>query len=333
METFLLSELDAVALASHASWNELRSHVSSNERVPLPASNNPATRHVRIAAGLLIFSRALTRYVFKPAHIMQGDELDVVLDDIGSHNPLQEMYVRATLLNILPERQKKNQKVAVDSVIEQVSLVLSHLVPTSRRSDFKSALERTINQICDGWSSVQRLEERIKPSFSFDIPEDWQPLPLSSSQALPSSTKPGARSTTSSQPSSAQQQKKGDEQCHQSSSATLRPVPVTNEEFREVVWPAFLAAGADQPQEEVVEEKEDTVDFSWVLVNQGYVLTKMQAKSADQERLTEQANYRKTRKEARHNGNDSRQAGRNRRNSGLGPAGSLRGSLGAVDGR
>jgi hypothetical protein len=105
------------------------------------------------------------------------------------------MYARATLLNVLPERQKRNQKAAVESVVDQVSLVLSHLVPPSRRDEFKSALERTTNQICQGWSTVQRLEERIKPSFSFDIPEDWQPLLLPSLQVQTSSSrKPGARS-------------------------------------------------------------------------------------------------------------------------------------------
>jgi hypothetical protein len=304
METFLCSNLDNACFADHSRWKELRVQVSSKQRVPLPASNSLAAKQMRVVAGLIIFGEALAEHIFRPAHITHGGELDEVLGHLGTQNPLQEMYVRSSLLKVLPDRQEKNRAAAVKSVATHVSGVLSILVPSSRQGEFESGLKQVSGQICRGWSKVQQLEERVRPSFSFDFYEDWQPLPPPSAQTpTKSSSSPSAQSST---------QQKGKRQNQQQS--TTLPGLLTAEEFKEVAWPAFLAINPEQPREEGEEEEEGAIS-SWELIHQGYVLTKVQAKEAGQERDAEEEISRRARKTTRQNGSNPRRPQGKRRDS------------------
>ena len=257
---------------------------------------------MRVVAGLIIFGEALAEHIFRPTHITRGGELDEVLGHLGTQNPLQEMYARSALLKALPGRQEKNQAAAVKSVVTHVSSVLSILVPSSRQGEFESGLKQVSGQICRGWSKVQQLEERVRPSFSFDFPEDWQPLPPPSAQTpTKSSSSPSAQSST---------QQKGRRQNQQQS--TTPPGLLTAEEFKEVTWPAFLAINPEQPREE-----EGGAISSWELIHQGYILTKAQAKEAEQERDAEEEVSRRFRKTTRQNGSDPRRPQGRRRDSGI----------------
>ncbi|RSL39892.1 hypothetical protein CEP54_016236 [Fusarium duplospermum] len=305
METFLCSNLDNACFADHSHWKELRVQVSSKQRVPLPASNSPAAKQMRIVAGLIIFGEALAEYIFRPTHITHDGELDEVLGHLGTQNPLQEMYTRSALLKMLPDRQEKNQEAAVKSVVTHVSGVLSILVPSSRRGEFESGLKHVSGQICRGWSKVQQLEERVRPSFSLDFSEDWQPLrPPNAQTSTKSSSSSSAQSST---------QQKGRRQNQQQS--TTPPGLLVTEEFKEVAWPAFLAINPEQLREE---EEDDDANSSWALIHHGYVLTKAQAKEAEQERDAEEEVSRRVRKTTRQNGSDARRPQGRRRDSGIG---------------
>ncbi|KAH8662659.1 hypothetical protein BGZ61DRAFT_485146 [Ilyonectria robusta] len=305
MEVFLRGDLDDACLADSATWIELRMRVSSQQRIPLPASNSPGAKRMRIVAGLVIFGEALADYIFRPTHTAQDSELDDVLGRLGTQNYLQEMYVRAALLRVLPDRQRKNQEAAVKSVVTHVSDVLGVLMPSSRRGEFESRLKLVSDEICHGWSQVQQLEERVRPSFSFDFAEEWQPLPSSGPQT---STKPNPSPSTQ---STTQQQKNGRQTQQQ---PKPRPEVLTKEEFKEVAWPAFLATNPEQAQ-----DGDGANSSSWVSIHRGYVLTKAQAKGAEQERTAEEEASRRVRKTIRQNdGNDPRQTQRKRRDSGIG---------------
>lgn len=308
MEDFLRNDLDRPCLDDYIGWDNLRTQVSVNEYIPLPASNSVAAKGMRVVAGLVLLGRALVEYIFRPVHIMQHNEFDIVLRDLGSQNPLQEMYARASLLKILPDRQKKNQEASIELVVKQVSHTLNHLIPLSRQDEFKLALRGVTGQICRSWSGVQKLEERINPSFSFDLPEDWQQLPPEIPRA----------SLSHSMQSPKQEKKAGrlvQQQSPRSSPSTLLPGSVLNTEFKEVIWPAFLVADPEHSRQET--EEDGGIDLSWALIFQGYVLTNTQAKTAEQERATEQEASRRARKIARQNSSDHRQAIRKRRDSAI----------------
>jgi hypothetical protein len=308
MDDFLCSDLDRACLDNYTSWNNLRAQVSANEGVPLPASNTLAAKSMRIAAGLAILSRALAESIFRPTHVTQDHELDIVLDRLSCQDPPQEVYTRATLLKVLPDRQRRNQEASVESVVEQVSRILNHMVPSSRKDEFRLSLQRVTEKICHGWCMVQKLQERVKPNFSFDLPDDWQQLPPASSRAS---------SSTSAQPTTQRVKRgqQGQQKPPTSSSSAPAPNPIANEDYREAVWPAFLAANLEQSQQEM--DEEDSTELPLAVILQGYVLTNAQAKGAEQERNTEQEASRRARKIARQNGSNTHQPTRKRRNSAI----------------
>lgn len=207
----------------------------------------------------------------------------------------------------------------VKSVVTDVSDALGDLVPPSQRGEFDSRLKQVSDEICHGWWQVQQLQERVRPSFSFDFSEHWQPLPSSFAQ-LGSKPRTPSSSSSSSQPPT--QQKKVGRQSQQQ--PTPNPQPLTNEAFKEVAWPAFLVTTPEQ-----VEDADDA--NAWVVVHQGYILTKTQAKGAEEERDAEEQASRKARKIIRQNGGDSGSAQRRRRDSGI--FFSSQGSSGVADTR
>lgn len=285
--------------------------------LPLLASNSPAAKRMRVLAGLVILGESLAQYIFRPTYITQNDELDDVLDHLGAQDPLQEIYVRATLLKVLPNRQRKNQEAAAQSVVTHVSAVLRTLIPSSRREEFASRLRLVLKEMCDGWSQVQKVTEKVKPSFSFEYPEDWQPFPLARppQSSLTTSSSP----SSSSAQSSTQSKKKGSHQAQQkSTNADHRTL--MNKEFRGVAWPAFLST-SDQAQgqdDDNDDGNSDDASPSWILLHHGYIITEAQVREADQERATEESASRRARMSMRQDGgSDPRQPQRKRRDSGI----------------
>lgn len=235
IEAILCSDLDGACLADHPSWRNVRVEVSSEQQIPLPASNSPAAKQMRVVAGLVIFGKALCKYIFRSTYLIR------------------------------------------------VSDVLSILVLPSKRRDFELGLKRVSDDICHGWSQVQRLEAKVSPSFSFEFPDDWQPFPPPGSQP---SAKPGSSPSTQ----LPTQAKKSEPQSQQQ--LTTRPESLTDEEFKEIIWPAFLVVNPEQAQ--------DTGDINpGLLIHHGYILTKEQAKEAEQERNAEEEASRRARKNAR----------------------------------
>lgn len=317
MEAFMYNDLDDACLMNTSAWKNTRMRVSSQQQIPLPASNSTFAKQMRVAAGLVTFGKALAKHIFRSTYITLGGELDDVLSDLDTQNSLHEMYLRAVLLKALPETQRKNQGIAVKSVVTEVSDALSVLVPPSQQGEFDSRLKQVSGEICHGWLQVQQLQERVRPSFSVDFPEEWQALPPPFAQLASTPS-----SSTSSSTQSPTQQKKGGRQSQQQ--PTPNPQPLTNEAFKEVVWPAFLVPTPEQAQ--------DADDANaWLLVHQGYVLTKTQAKGAEQERDAEEQASRRARKTTRQNGSDSGSAQRKRRDSGI--FFSSQGSSGVADTR
>lgn len=66
-----------------------------------------------------------------------------------------------------------------------------------------------------------------------------------------------------------------------------------------------------------MEEEDEGAISSWELIHQGYVLTKAQAKEAEQERDAEEEASRRFRKTTRQNGSDPRRPPGRRRDSAI----------------
>lgn len=256
MEETFRQDLEEDLLADSRTWEAIRNHPSIQRAIPLPSSNSPAAKKMRIAAGLVIYGKALAEHVLRPTYILRDREIDKTLNILGSKDPLHEAYVRAVLLKILPDKQKQHKEACVKKAVMDILDSMGSLLPARQREIFESDLWNVSNKLCDTWRLAQRLEEKVEPSFSFTFPEDWKPLPPSSVQTV---AKPPPNTAMSHKDKERQRSQGATDQTLQMGEGTAR-----------IVWPTFLYSSSQQ-------------DGEALLLYPGYVLTQPQMREADEE--------------------------------------------------
>ncbi|CVK92443.1 uncharacterized protein FMAN_07339 [Fusarium mangiferae] len=272
--------LDDTCLTDMGMWGRVRNHASIQRTIPLPASNSPAAKQMRVAAGLRIYSMALVDNVFRSTYLTQTNDLDDVLRDLETEDPLHEAFARAVLLKIQPARQARTREVRVKMVVDQVSDAIADLVPISRREGFEAHLRQVSTAACNAWSVVQQLLEPVRPVLFSHMSDDWVAFPPSTAQR---NSKAG--------PSSDAREPlvtKAEKSDRQGQSPRTESQSVETDDIIQVVWPAFSIPSSQQ---------EDDVGYQVPeMVHRGYVITRSQIKEAENE-----MSRRSARKNARQN--------------------------------
>ncbi|KAL4730793.1 hypothetical protein ACLX1H_002833 [Fusarium chlamydosporum] len=280
MEWSIGADLDDACLADMAIWGRVRSHTLIQRTIPLPASNSPVAKQMRIAAGLRVYSMALADHVFRSTYLTLNNDLDDVLRDLEADDPLHEVYARAILLKIQPAKQPRTREDRAKMVVGQVSDVIAGLVPSSRRETFETRLHQLSMEACDAWSIAQHLVEPIRPVFSSHVFEDWVAFPSSAAQH---NNKAGPTSDTR-QPLEMRTEMSD----RQSQSPTSESRLIETDDIIQVVWPAFSVPSSQQ--------EDDVGNQVPEVVHRGYVITRSQIKDAEIE-----MSRRTARKNARQN--------------------------------
>jgi predicted nucleic acid-binding Zn-ribbon protein len=189
VETQFRQDLDQAVLTDESCWANLRQseylkHGSGGATIPLPQSNSPAAKQMRVAAVLAVLSRALHRYIFRPVYLTEngaGDEgivnvLRAIACDAGA---AREEHARATLLAMLPDKQRAAAAKRVSSVCREVSWSVQHLLSALQYEAFCSGLETACKLACVQWMRIQLARMKIEPYFGPPFDDyDWQVLPL-----------------------------------------------------------------------------------------------------------------------------------------------------------
>ncbi|RBR08882.1 uncharacterized protein FIESC28_10062 [Fusarium coffeatum] len=280
VESFIGVALDDTCLTDTTIWGRVRNHASIQRTIPLPASNSPAAKQMRVAAGLRIYSIALADNVFRSTYLTQNNDLDDVLRDLETEDPLHEAFARAVLLKIQPTRQARTREVRVKMVVDQVSDALADLVPISQRQAFEARLRQVSAEACNAWSVVQQLLEPVRPVFSSHMFEDWVAFPSLTAQRngkTESSCGAGKPLVTRTEKSDREGQ-----------SPTAESQSMETDDIIQVVWPAFSVPSSQQ--------EDDVGNQVPEMVHRGYVITRSQIKDAEEE-----MSRRNARKNARQN--------------------------------
>lgn len=292
MEQYLDQELEESLLNNHLAWEDIRNHASIQHITPLCASNSRAARRMRVAAGLAAYGKALDRYVFKPVYMTSSsDEIDHVLNALWKDDPAHEFFVRSVLLKVLPQAQNKKKQARVREVAEHVHKALDLFISATQKEHFKAGLEVLCEQVCEAWTQIQLLQERVRPSFSFSYHGVWRPLPESPLSSLHSTTMPSAPQTHNN----------NNNNNHNNNNDTKPEIDhqPRRQDFGKVVWPSFLY---HHPQDEDEDEE---------LLLPGYLLTEGQTADAENE---EESPRRLARRSTR---NKEQAGGKKRRDSGI----------------
>ncbi|KAK0718592.1 hypothetical protein B0T26DRAFT_647847 [Lasiosphaeria miniovina] len=185
VENTFRPDIDESILADQSCWTNLRNSQylkhATQLQVPLPPSNSPAAKGMRISAVLAVLSRALHKHVFRPVYILEDDDEGLVkfLRTLEDEDPSREAHMRATLLSMMPERQLDQGARRVKTVVREVSWLVQHLLSALQFEAFCSGLESACRVACEQWRRIQIANIKIEPYFGPPYDDfDWQVLEL-----------------------------------------------------------------------------------------------------------------------------------------------------------
>ncbi|KAF1739621.1 hypothetical protein CRV24_001557 [Beauveria bassiana] len=155
------------------------------------------------------------------------------------------------------ESQNRGAALAVNEVMTAIG----------RWAQDERALRSGLENICDKalkcWALARQVEDRIWPEFEYELPEDWQPLPLLCWPAAPTVNTPNRKKMP-----------KTDNNNSQNGAPNHEPRQLLKSEVK-VVWPTIFAA---EPQ---VPGSSDATTLE--RLHCGYVLTQAQSQDAEEE--------------------------------------------------
>ncbi|KAL2018360.1 hypothetical protein VTK56DRAFT_895 [Thermocarpiscus australiensis] len=178
-------DIDEQILADPSCWTNLRNSPylkgATQLQIPLPQSNTPAAKGMRISAVLAVLSRAMHKHLFRPVYLLDDDDENLVkfLRALEDEDPTREAHMRATLLSMMPERQMLQGARRVKMVVREVSWLVQHLLSALQFEAFCSGLEAACKLACEQWKRIQLAHMKIEPYFGPPYDDfDWQVLDL-----------------------------------------------------------------------------------------------------------------------------------------------------------
>ncbi|KAI0127205.1 hypothetical protein BJ170DRAFT_595083 [Xylariales sp. AK1849] len=250
--------------SSSAHWAKIRNHNRVNRIIPLPLSNSPEAKQMRIAAILAILAWSFARYIFQPSYLLQCNELSDLLSGLADDEPARETYLRSVLLPVLPSKQKANGKKRIEQVVLDVFACVKPVLAEGKQAALRVSLENMCKQVCGQWMRLQLLEEKIEPSFDAYDDEDWKLLQLPFfDDATPGDATNGGPEEAGDDPEDAA----ANPECsgNNSSDSAMTDDSISDiEDIAAIVWPSFLSFRGGESE----------------LLTEGFVLDKSQVKVA-----------------------------------------------------
>lgn len=227
-------DIDEHLLADAEHWKGIGAYPSIQRVAPLLHYNSDMAKAMRVAASLSVLARATARYITRPRYLVQDDGIDYALRALTEQNVDHEMYVRATLLMVLPEQQKECGRKGIQMAVKEVENAVGGWVPEKDRHGFSSELTSVLERIADNWSHIQGLAENVRPHWDTTYGEDWRPLP-----ALPSTDPADATGTQAPQRGT---KGRGKQAASKPEAAGQKQPPLGPVEIP--IWPSFAYRGA-----------------------------------------------------------------------------------------
>lgn len=146
--------------------------------IPLPLSNTPVAKQMRVAAVLSAIAHELCTHIFQPTYLLRDSAgLNRALGRLAQYDPDMESHLRSVLLAASGYALEEDGGVdvaCIKAVYESVYGLLSKLVPEAKRNGFKADLRNFCNKAAKEWSFMQKLDDRIVWSLGFTLESKWQ---------------------------------------------------------------------------------------------------------------------------------------------------------------
>lgn len=169
------------AIKAIDTWTMLRAPLDFQHRIPLPASNSVAAKSMRTTVILAILARLIDKHIFHPTFLLETDSglREILVRQAVLHRS-RESFTRSLLLNMFPEEQQSRSERMVSVVLQEMAPYVRNLLPLDEINMFQEKLRPLICAGRDVWMSIQRLRERLEPSFELIQFEDfdWKKIAL-----------------------------------------------------------------------------------------------------------------------------------------------------------
>ncbi|RDL40630.1 uncharacterized protein BP5553_00609 [Venustampulla echinocandica] len=179
VEKLFEEDLSEECLRDTGAWNDFRRLLHLERKIPIPQSNSPAAKQMRIAAMLAILARNIDQYVFQPTYL--SDELDgtrKLLVRLAMADSKKESFCRSVLMSMAPKDQERNASKSLDDVVQVVSSCVRHLLADAQYERFRSDLKQVVRRAFQAWELIRHATEKLEPLFVLRHFEDieWQTL-------------------------------------------------------------------------------------------------------------------------------------------------------------
>lgn len=195
-------------MGSPSLWKELKEKnraLAYPDPIPLPLKNSPTANKMRTAAFLHLLSSELASHIFQPVYFLHQEgqhELGGVLSSLAAADAEMETYLRSVMLKTVSSMEQMEQlsslrspaemvRLRVDTVVNNVLACVGDLtacVPDQKRKDrgFRTELQGLCERAAEMWRLyVQRVKEKVEPSFKLAWGEERCWLPLSEVMETP----------------------------------------------------------------------------------------------------------------------------------------------------
>ncbi|OGM49459.1 hypothetical protein ABOM_001762 [Aspergillus bombycis] len=173
----LRNDLPDESLRNISAWEKLRKRELAREhKIPLPCSNTPAAKQMRLATILAILAREINKHIFLPVYIAPVDNMchpfRQVLANEAAIDSEKESYCRSILLSLDPPTQDSLCSVGIQTVVQNVSEYLYELLPEDQRPAFYNTLSKVVQKAAVVWKPIQRSKRRYELDFDPPAADD-----------------------------------------------------------------------------------------------------------------------------------------------------------------
>ncbi|KAL3469913.1 hypothetical protein BJX99DRAFT_264731 [Aspergillus californicus] len=168
VHSHLNKDLSQRILQDGVVWDNFKrqSKLAVEHHVPLPQSNSPAAKQMRLAIFLAILAREIDRHIFQPTYLLPEDAgIRQILADLAVSDNEKESFCRSMLLSINPDAQNAALQSRTQAVIRNVSAYMYHMLPEDQFTQLRASVGEIVRRAIDLWQPIQGSLQRYEPDF------------------------------------------------------------------------------------------------------------------------------------------------------------------------
>ncbi|EKG12925.1 hypothetical protein MPH_09917 [Macrophomina phaseolina MS6] len=169
ISSYFRKDLPKEILSNTYAWTEIRDPQDFSHKIPLPRTNSPSAKSMRIAVILAILARLIDKYLFQPSYILSEESgLREVLIRQAIENSRREAFTRGIFLATFEDEQAEVADELVTRIVKELMHHIHHLLPAPQVESFRTRLEQIVQDARDIWWKAQRLRLRLEPDFQVE---------------------------------------------------------------------------------------------------------------------------------------------------------------------